>query len=230
MQERTPTANDPNHRLRRALAAQRLSPIEAARSGSAEVGDLARLSLVFDPKAPHRAAGRPGSSGLRRASRGCDICHGPVVTDGLCESCRKRMALPLVDAEAAKEAALAYRVQRAARQAVEREASAEGRPRKGSGTADRSADDPGTGRKDQGPFRTERSPEGRLFLRHANGGGYLIGTAGRGFVTTQWVSPDGSPEGARVSVFVEDFLRAHPEIGLSVGCADAVRAFGSLAE
>lgn len=229
MQERAPTANDPNHRLRRALAAQRLSPIEAVRSGSADAGDLARLSLVFDPRAPHRAAGRPGGSGSRGAG-GCDICHGPVVTEGLCESCRKRMALPLVDAEAAKEASLAYRVQRAARQAAEREAGAEVRPRKGSGTADRSADDPGMGRKDQGPFRTERSPEGRLFLRHANGGGYLIGTAGRGFVTTQWVSPDGSPEGVRVSVFVEDFLRAHPEIGLSVGCANAVRTFGSLAE
>lgn len=228
MQERTPTANDPNHRLRRALAAQRLSPIEAARSGSADAGDLARLSLVLDPRAARRAPGRAGRCGLRGAG-GCDICHGPVVTEGLCESCRKRMALPLVDVEAAKEASLAYRVERAARQAAEREESAEVQTRKGSGTTDRSADDPGTGRKAQGPFRTERSPEGRLFLRHENGGGYLIGTAGRGFVTTQSVSPDGSPAGAQVSVFVEDFLRARPEIGLSVGCADAVRAFGSLA-
>ena len=212
-------------RLRRELATKGLSPLAAARAGSGGIPALARVSRRNDSGDDPPARRRTGFLG----ARGCEICRGPVVTEGLCEPCRQRLVLPLVDTEAGKEAAIAYRIERAARQAAEKaEARKDSRsraPRRGA----QAAEDPAQEAATEGAYRMERSPEGRLFLRGPDGAGYLLGTGGQGFVVAQWILADGSPGGEESRSFVEDFLRARPEIGLSAGCADAVRALACIA-
>lgn len=219
MRERSLEVNDPNDRLRRALAAQRLSPLEAARSGGAEIGDLAQvLGRQRTQAAP---TGR-----VSPRTRGCEICRAAVVVEGLCEQCRKRMVLPLVDAEAAKEAATGYRVQREARRAVEREEMKRSSHRQRAGI-DQTVSAEGLEQEDHAPpFRPERSADGRLFLQRCDGSGYTVGTGVKGFVAIQAVLANGTPGGRESHMFVEDFVRAYPEVAASPGCVDAVRLVG----
>jgi hypothetical protein len=211
----------PSDRLRRALAAQRLSPLEAARLGQADTGDIARLTATFGGSTPVRNTTRRRGNSVVSRARGCEVCRGAAVTEGLCSACRERMVLPLVDSEAAKEAALAYRLERAARQAAEREME---RRRKAQGTSGAPKD---STPEDDPRYRLERSAEGWLLLRRNDGAGYIVRPSGPGFVMTEWVNSADVLNGKKRRFLVEDFLREVPEVRTSPGCEDAVRTLGS---
>lgn len=131
------------------------------------------------------------------------------------------MVLPLVDAAAAKEAAVAYRIERASRMAEAREDAKRQSESHGSGRASAKGDKPGP------RYRVERSQEGWLVLRRVDGAGYVIRPSGRGFIMTEWINAPDASNGKRRRYLVEEFLRDVPELMASPGCQEAVRALAS---
>jgi hypothetical protein len=226
MQNSALSVKPSDDRLRRTLAEQRLSPLEAVRAGHGDAGDIARLATVLARDPRKRRASRTHTArraGVLPATTGCEICRAPLASESLCRSCRDRMALPFVDAEAAREAALVYRVQRAARQAAERAEAqrAKDRPwREGTRASEDGADSasaPGGG------YQIGRSAQGWLLLRRGDGTGYIIRPSGPGFIMTEWVNSAEVGTGKKRRFLVEEFLRELPEVSASPGCEEAIR-------
>jgi len=196
-----------------------MSALEAARSGAAGAEVAARLARTRDSDGePEKRRSLPGAGG-------CDICRAPTVGTGLCEHCRGRLVLPIVDPDAAKASANAYRARRAAQRASERaelDSRQKSRSRKASDAADPSADAAATGGGATG-YAPVETPSG-LVIRRADGAGYVVRRDGIGRIGAIWVAADGSSEGVEIREGVEEFLRSRPDVAISPGCASALRA------
>lgn len=137
------------------------------------------------------------------------------------------MVLPLVNVEAAREAAMVYRVERAARRAAEREEAerAKTRSRRNGQTVPADGDAASDG--EFGGYRIGRSAQGWLVLRHSDGTGYIIRPSGPGFIMTEWVNAADVGTGKKRRFLVEDFFRELPEVCASPGCEEALRAIAA---
>jgi hypothetical protein len=101
---------DPDGELRKALAYRRLSAFDVTLSGVVPADRAARLVRGTTPFGK-RAQSETHQAAAVRKTLGCEVCRSPAVPEGLCDGCRRRLSMALVDPEAAMEAAARYRAE-----------------------------------------------------------------------------------------------------------------------
>jgi hypothetical protein len=99
---------DPDGELRKALAYRRLSALDVTLSGLVPADRAARLVRGTTTFGKRAQPGTHDAVAIRKAL-GCEVCRTHAVPEGLCDVCRRRLSMALVDPEAAMEAASRYR-------------------------------------------------------------------------------------------------------------------------
>jgi hypothetical protein len=106
--------DDVDSELRTAIARRHLSPLDVARAGlvsTHRAAQFARTAPTVAGGRRHRVREGGGAHDAPRRAHGCEVCRSPAVPEGLCETCRTRLSLPLVDPDAAVQAAVRYRTE-----------------------------------------------------------------------------------------------------------------------
>lgn len=101
---------DGDDELREDLARRRLSALAATTSGATTADRAARMVRV-SARADWRSDSPAAGPAHTHRALGCEVCRSPAVPEGLCNGCRHRLSLPLIDPDAALEAACHYRAE-----------------------------------------------------------------------------------------------------------------------